>query len=44
MATWTIWVGGVEINDHYLTEVQARRVAQTWKNDGYTDVVVEEIK
>jgi len=39
--TWTVWVGGVEINDHYLTHARALEVAKTWKSDGYDDVALD---
>lgn len=41
MNEWTVWVGGTEMNDHLLTRDQAERLAQEWREDGYTDVVVE---
>ena len=40
---WTVWVGGSEINGHYLTLSEAVGVARAWINEGYSDVVVEEV-
>jgi hypothetical protein len=43
MNKWTVWVGGSEVNLCYLSETQAHNMAQAWKDEGYDDVVVEEI-
>lgn len=43
MSKWTVWVGGGEVNSHYLEEHQAKDIAQAWIDKGYDDVVVEEI-
>lgn len=41
---FTVWVGGVEVNDHYLpTKIQADALAQEWRNKGYDDVAVEQV-
>jgi hypothetical protein len=40
---YSVWVGGSEVNDHYLTKEEADRLAQVYKQDGYTDVQIEEI-
>ena len=42
-AKWTVWVGGGEVNSHYLEEHQAKDIAQAWIDKGYDDVVVEEV-
>jgi hypothetical protein len=41
---WTVWVGGGEVNSHYLTREKALEIAQIWKDKGYDDVIAEEIK
>jgi len=41
--SWTVWVGGGEINDYYLSETQAKDIAQAWIDKGYDEVVVEEM-
>jgi len=38
---YTIWVGGVEVNSHLVSREEAYRIASNWRNDGYTDVIVE---
>ena len=43
MSKWTVWVGGGEVNSHYLQEHQARDIAQAWIDKGYDEVVVEEV-
>jgi hypothetical protein len=40
---WTIWVGGSEVSDYYLTTLEkAETVALLWQQAGYDDVVIEE--
>jgi hypothetical protein len=41
---FTVWVGGVEVNDHYLSAFEAEAIAELWRNDGYDDVVVEALR
>jgi hypothetical protein len=41
--TYTVWVGGSEVNDSYLTKEEAENLASEYKADGYDDVVVENI-
>jgi len=42
--SWTVWVGGGEVNSYYLSETQAKDIAQAWIDKGYDEVVVEEVK
>lgn len=37
---YSVWVGGGEINSHYLTIKEAKTLAQLWRNKGYDDVQV----
>ena len=39
---FVVWVGGVEVNDNYLTKKQAEDLAFEYEEDGYDDVVIEE--
>ena len=41
--SWTVWVGGGEVNSHLLTQSKAISIANDWFNRGYDDVVVEEV-
>ncbi len=41
---WTVWVGGIEVNDFLLSKEDADWLAEIYKNNGYTDVIVKEIK
>ena len=41
---YTIWVGGVDVNSHLVSREEAYRIASNWRNDGYTDVIVERYK
>ena len=41
----TGWVGGGEVNSYYIdSKEEAESIAEEWRNKGYDDVVVEEIK
>ena len=39
---WSVWVGGVEVNDYLLTEAEAQALAKEWKEDDYEDVAIDE--
>jgi hypothetical protein len=39
--TWSVWVGGSEVNSYYLTFTEALSIAEEWKAKGYDDVVME---
>ena len=43
MDKYTVWVGGVEVNDYEMTLVDAEVLAEEYKEDGYDDVSVEKI-
>lgn len=43
MNTFTVWVGGSEVNSHYLSRESAERIAKEWRDNGYSDVIVEEV-
>tara|TARA_R100000388_G_scaffold63178_1_gene46104 strand:+ start:1208 stop:1354 length:147 start_codon:yes stop_codon:yes gene_type:complete len=43
MRCYTVWVGGVEVNDHYLTQEKAVVLADEYKSDGYDDVQIEKV-
>lgn len=40
---WTVWVGGTEANDYYLTKEEAHFLAQLFIDDDYDDVLVEKV-
>lgn len=45
MIKYTVWVGGVEVNDYYLdSESEANELANEYIDDGYDDVIVESVK
>lgn len=45
MTRWSVWVGGVEVNDHYYSEKEnAERMASACKRMGYDDVFIEEVQ
>ncbi len=39
-AAYSVWVGGVEVNDYYLTQLEAQQLAAQYTRDGYTDAIV----
>jgi hypothetical protein len=43
MSKWTVWVGGSEVNDYHLTQDEAKKLAQAWKDDDYDEVVIEQV-
>ena len=43
MKEYTVWVGGVEVNDYYLTKQEADNLAFEYEDDGYDDVIIEKI-
>lgn len=43
-AKYTVWVGSFEVNDYYLTEEQAQKIANEFITDGYDDVIIEKVE
>jgi hypothetical protein len=41
---YTVWVGGVEVNDYLLTKDDAETLANEYKNENYDDVVIEKVR
>jgi hypothetical protein len=41
---FTVWIGGLEANDNYLTKKEAESLAANCVATGYDDVVIEEMK
>lgn len=41
---YTVWVGGREVNDYYVTFDEAHRLANAWRKHGFDDVVVERME
>jgi hypothetical protein len=40
---WTVWVGGSEVTDFYVTETEARTIAEMYRRMGYDDVSLEHV-
>lgn len=38
---WTVMVGGGEVTDFYVTETEARTIAQMYRRMGYDDVALQ---
>jgi hypothetical protein len=43
-AVYSVWVGGVEANDYYLTEEFAKQLADLFMQNGFVDVQVKRKK
>ena len=40
--TYTVWVGGTEVNDYLMTFEKAQLLADVYIEDGYDDVIIED--
>lgn len=38
--TWSVFVGGSEVNNHYLTKDEAKELADEYVSDGYDEVYI----
>jgi hypothetical protein len=38
---YTVWVGGVEVNDTWLTHDDAMKLCEQYREQGYTDVQLD---
>lgn len=43
LTTYSVWVGGVELNAFYLNRQEARELANDYIRGGYEDVMIEEV-
>ena len=43
MKKFSVWVGGTEVNDQLLTREEAEILAFEYEDDGYDDVIIEEV-
>jgi len=44
LTMYSVWVGGVEINDHYITDhIEALELAKKYSLEGYDDVAIQDI-
>lgn len=41
--SFVVWVGGVEVNDFYLSKNEAELMADKYRSLGYDDVVIEKV-
>jgi hypothetical protein len=44
MEKYTVWVGGTEVNDYYLSLEEAEMLAFEYQDDGYDDVKIQKIE
>ena len=40
---FSVWVGGGEVNDHYLTATEMIELVQKYASEGYEDIAVEQV-
>ena len=40
---WSVWVGGTEVNDYYLTYERAKEIHKEYTDEGYDDVKLGKI-
>lgn len=41
---FTVWVGGFEVNNYYMTKEDAEKLAFEYEVDGYDDVAIEKVE
>ena len=39
---WSVWVGGIEVNDHLLRLQDAQDMANSYEAEGYSDVALRQ--
>lgn len=44
MDRYSVWVGGVEVNDFYLSLDEAKVLALQYSSEGYDDVTIKKIE
>ena len=42
--TYTVWVGGIEVVDFYVSKQVANQIKNAWIIKGYTDCQVEKVE
>lgn len=42
MGKYSVWVGGIEVNDNYLSKEDAEMYADEFRRLGYDDVIIEQ--
>lgn len=40
---YSVWIGGIEVNDFYLTKDKAIELYEEYEENGYTDICIEPI-
>jgi len=38
---YSVWVGGTEVNNYYLSLYEAQKLAKEYEQDGYQDVKIQ---
>ncbi len=39
---YTVWVGGTEVTDHFVTMTTAKDIYANYREQGYKDVVIQQ--
>ena len=39
---YTVWVGGTEMTDHYVTYTSAKLLYDNYEGQGYKDIIIKE--
>lgn len=39
---YTVWVGGTEVTDHFVTMTTAKKIYAQYTEQGYKDVVIQQ--
>lgn len=40
-SNYTVWVGGIEVNDTFMPKEEAEELANSYRKQGYRDVHIE---
>ena len=41
---YSVWVGGIEVNDVCIGIEEVKQIKAEWEYDGYTDVMIKEVE
>jgi len=43
LALFSLWVGGIEVNDHYLTGLEVAALVSKYAREGHEDIAIEQV-
>jgi len=41
MKKYSVWVGGIEVNDYLMTYNEAKKIKSMYLNLGYDDIIIQ---